>query len=185
MKRDLDFLFEVGALRRIPRMWVHFFGPGMANNAEHSFRVAWIALMLARKEKKGDIAKILMMALLHDVDEGRTGDLDRFMRKYVERDKRRAIGDILEGTLVEGELLTVWKEYEERKSIEAKIVKDADLLEADMELAEMASMGNEQAQKWLKDAKRQEPKWHTASAKKMAAEIRKADAARWYLNRKP
>ena len=52
MMNDIDLLFEIGAYRHVKRMWIQHFHDGiMENDAEHSFRVIWIALTLARNEK--------------------------------------------------------------------------------------------------------------------------------------
>jgi len=47
MKRDVEFLFEVGTLRLIDRTWRQFGGANFANVAEHTFRVMWIAALIA------------------------------------------------------------------------------------------------------------------------------------------
>lgn len=50
MQKDIDFLFEIGSLRSIARTWNEFLGKDVANVAEHTIRVAWIALTLAKYE---------------------------------------------------------------------------------------------------------------------------------------
>ena len=48
---------------------------------------------------------------------------------------------MLEGTIIKNEFLKLWDEYENKSSIEAKIVKDADNLDVDFELVEQAANG--------------------------------------------
>ena len=76
MNRDTDLLFEIGAIRHINRMWQRFGNPDFANLAEHHFRVSWTAMVLAKRHGKADLAKVLQLALIHDIGESRTGDVD-------------------------------------------------------------------------------------------------------------
>lgn len=78
--KDLDFLYEMGCIRFIQRTWKHFLNADFQNLAEHHFRVAWIALMLAKLEKAQNADKILKMALVHDLAESRTGDVNYLQR---------------------------------------------------------------------------------------------------------
>jgi 5'-deoxynucleotidase YfbR-like HD superfamily hydrolase len=65
MNRDVDFLYELGALRLIDRQWRRFHSQNFANLADHHFRVAWIALVIAAREGgKIDTGKIVKMALV-------------------------------------------------------------------------------------------------------------------------
>jgi 5'-deoxynucleotidase YfbR-like HD superfamily hydrolase len=59
MARDIQFLYEVAALRNIRRQWGRFLNTDFDNIAEHHFRVMWTALVIARHEKAGDIEKIM------------------------------------------------------------------------------------------------------------------------------
>ena len=40
----------------------------------HTLRVAWIATIIAKNESNADLAKVVKMALVHDIAESRTGD---------------------------------------------------------------------------------------------------------------
>lgn len=143
MKRDLEFLYEIGTLRFIQRTWVQFLTPQFANLAEHHFRVMWLALTIATHEGAEDTGRVAKMALVHDVAESRTGDVHYLSRQYVERNEELGIRDMLADTVLEQEFTQLWQEYETRESLEAKVVKDADNLDVDMELAEQAAMGNQ------------------------------------------
>lgn len=133
MQRDLEFLYEIGALRLIPRQWERFHLKSVQNLTEHHFRVAWLALLISAREGKGNTEKIMKMAIVHDVSESRTGDVDYIARQYVERNEDKAIVDIFAKTSFGDEFVKLWREYEQRKTIEAKIVKDADYLDIDLE----------------------------------------------------
>jgi putative hydrolase of HD superfamily len=140
--RDVEFLFEIGMLRFMPRQWSRFLSPNLANNTEHLYRVTWIALVIAEREGVKTTDKIMKMALAHDIAESRTGDVDYISRQYTDHHETEGQEDMLAQTSLEKEFLTLLNEYKERKTIEAKIVKDADNLDVDMELREQTAMGN-------------------------------------------
>lgn len=141
-KRDVEFLFEMGNIRLIQRMWVRFHSQNVANLAEHHFRMFWIAMIIAAQEGNVDTGKIAKMVLVHDIAESRTGDVDYLARQYVVRNEELGIQDMLAETAIEKEFYDLWQEYEKRETVEAKIAKDADNLDVDFELAEMEQRGN-------------------------------------------
>ena len=73
----------MGQLKRVKRSgwWI----AGVENPesvAEHSFRTAAIAYLLAKLEG-ADAGRVTLMALFHDMGEARTNDLHRIVRRYV------------------------------------------------------------------------------------------------------
>lgn len=182
MNRDLQLLFELGTLRFVPRTWNQFGNPGYANVSEHVFRMAWTAMILAKREG-ADLEKVLKLVLFHDVTESRTGDVHILTRRYVTRDDEKAITDIFAGTSLESEALDLFNEYRERTTLESKVVKDADLLDIDLELREMAANGKEHPKKWEEKRKHVvEHELHTESAKKLWHELNGADVYAWYAD---
>lgn len=182
MDRDLQLLFELGTLRFVPRTWNQFHAPGLANVSEHVFRMLWIALILAKREG-ADIDKVLRIVLVHDITESRTGDVHTLSRHYVKRDETGAAADMLAGTSFESEAHALLKEYEERTTLEAKVAKDADLLDVDLELRELSAKGGKYPKKW--DEKRKhvgEHELHTQSAKDMWKQIQSSDPFDWYAD---
>jgi len=183
LERDLEFLYEVGNLRFIPRQWSRFLNVDFANVAEHHYRVMWLALMIANYEKKADTGKIIKMALMHDITESRTGDVDYISRQYVKRDEELAINDMLQKTSLQKEFVELWQEYEERKSIESRIVKDADTLDVDMELAEQRARGIPLEKQWSKQrAHVRNTQLFTKGAKKISAAIKGSNPDDWHKN---
>ena len=180
-QRDLELLFEVGSLRNVNRGWRQHLATDVASDLEHTVRVMFLALIIARHEKVGNEEKILKMALTHDLGETRVSD-DSYMQKvYVTSDEERAIQDTLAKTsLLDFE--DVIKEFENRKSIEAKIVKDADNLDVDIELRELEERGHKLPAKWkVTRRKIRNEKLYTATAKKLWDAIQKTDPASWHL----
>lgn len=145
LERDLDFLYEVGCLRHIQRTWKQFLNPDFQNLSEHILRVVWISLILAEYiEEAGQPVnreKMMKMAIVHDLSESRSVDSNYISRQYVERFEAEAIKDTLENTSLLDEFVGLWHEYEERSSIEAQLVKDADTLDVDLELKEQEYRG--------------------------------------------
>jgi putative hydrolases of HD superfamily len=143
VRRSVDFLYEVGALRHLKRTWCQFLGIDTANVSEHTLRVAWIALLLCAMEGQGDSGKIVKMALVHDLGESRTGDVNQVQSLYVRRDEARAVADMLSGTPLADEMAALWHEYEARQTVEARLVKDADHLDVEFELGEHTARGSQ------------------------------------------
>lgn len=181
-KRDVDFLFEMGNIRFIDRMWRRFLTKNFANLAEHHFRVFWIAMVIAAHEKGVDSGKVAKFVMVHDITESRTGDVDYIARQYTERNELLAIQDMLQGTTLEGEFDKLWEEYESHVSLEAKIAKDADNLDVDFELAEQAARGSMLQEKW-KDNRAfvAKNKLYTETAKRMFDQLLQADPHAWHL----
>lgn len=182
MKRDVDFLYEIGCFRFVDRTWKQYFRGNIENNAEHAFRVMWIALILARREGALDHGKILKMAAMHDVSESRTGDAHIMSRLYTQRDENRAVKDIFHETSFSEDMLDLWEEYEKRESIEAKIVKDADSLDVDFEIMEQSSV-NPTLFDSFKQQRREGvyPRLYTESARKIFDEIYSTNPTNWLL----
>ena len=182
MDRDLQLLFELGTLRFVPRTWNQFGNPGYANVSEHVFRMAWTAMVLAKREG-ADLEKVLKLVLFHDVTESRTGDVHILSRRYVTRDDEKAITDIFAGTSLESEALDLFNEYRARTTLESKVVKDADLLDVDLELREQTLKGGAYPAQWHEKRKHVvEHELHTESAKKLWHEINGADAYGWFTD---
>jgi len=180
-KRDLEFLYELGSLRNIQRGWRQHLGVDCANDLEHTLRVIWLALIIARMEGVKNEDKIMKMALVHDIAETRVSDHGYVQKVYVEANEEMAALDLFKGTSFDDLHTDVLKEYKARKTIEAKIVKDADNLDIDLELKELEERGSLLPKKWAKFRKliRQE-KLYTDSAKKLWDAIQKSDVDSWH-----
>lgn len=182
-KDDINFLFEIGSMRNVPRAWRQYMGVDVANNTEHSFRVAFIALIIARMEGVGDEEKILKMALMHDLEESRTADHTKFQKDYIELKKSKATEDVFKGTSLEDFYKDLFEEYEKKDSIEAKIVKDADQLDVDIELRELEEQGHKLPDKWIEHRNAiREGTFYTESAKLLQKEVQQASPLDWHTS---
>lgn len=177
LSKIVNFLYEVGTLRKLPRAHQQtLFTQDFSDNiSSHSFRVTMIGWHLAILEK-ANVNKVIKMCLLHDLGEARTGDQNWVHKKYVKVYDEEILNDQI-GEFPE--MLEITKEYEERVSLESKIAKDADLIDQIMLLKEYELQGNNEASKWL-EGKEQGKRLVTKSAKKLVKEIVKQSPHDWW-----
>ena len=146
-----NFLFSVGMLRQVPRSWQTFLhGYRPANVSEHTIRVAFIS-MIAAIEEGANPGRCVMMALCHDLLEVFTNDHNYIQRQCVTKHDPKAL-DFLTQDLPDNfkhYLLLLMKEFEEQKTLEARIVEEADLLDCDFEIEEIRSAGLEIASQFM------------------------------------
>ena len=181
LKRDLELLYEIGAFRFVNRTWVQMLSPEFASTTEHTYRVMWLSLIIAKYERVANYEKILKMALVHDLPESRTGDVHYVSRLYTKRNEKLAVKEILDDTSV-NEFKQIWKEYEERKVVEARIVKDADSLDVDLELIEQEYKGNKLRKQFIESRKAVYDKLYTKTAKEIWLAIQKSNPHDWHLH---
>ncbi len=182
LKRDIEFLYELGSLRNIQRGWRQHFGMDVANDLEHTIRVVWIALLIARLEGVKDEEKVIKMALVHDMAETRVSDHSYVQKVYVKADEHSAANDLFGGTSFENLNNETLKEYELRESIEAKIVKDADNLDVDLEMRELEQKGSQLPRKWMANRSLvRNQKLYTESAKKIWDSLNEVDVDSWHM----
>lgn len=137
----LKTLIELQRLKRLERTgWTLRGLPnGTESVAAHSFGVGVTAMMLADEAKarglEVDCERVLRMALLHDWAETRVGDMPKTAANYFGPDARkiaetRAFADIVsELGAAETNYKTLHQDYEARDSLEAKLVKAADIID--------------------------------------------------------
>jgi putative hydrolase of HD superfamily len=137
----LATLIELQRLKRLERTgWTLRGLPnGTESVASHSFGVGVTAMMLADEVRAHGLEvnceRVLRMALLHDWAETRVGDLPKTATGYFGADMRKeaetsAFADIVAGAgPAESEYRELYKDYEERASLEARLVKAADVID--------------------------------------------------------
>lgn len=180
-KNIVNFLFEVGILNKTPRSGFHFLGTGDQSVSEHVNRAVFIGYTLGMLEKDVNLLKILKMCLLHDLCEARISDHNYVHQKYVTSKEEEAIEDIAKTLKFGEDIREVIKEYEERKSKESIIAKDADNLEWIISLKEQFDIGNTRAKEWMESAIK---RLKTENAKKIAEEILKTESTSWWFSDK-
>jgi len=185
-KKIVRFLFEMGTMRKLPRMHRQtFLTDDMSDNiATHSYRVSLIGWFLAKMENV-DPYKVAMMCLTHDMGEVRTGDHNWIHKRYVKIFEDEIKEEQL-GTLPFEDLKQVADEYDKRESREAIIAKDADLLDQIFLLREYVWQGNKEAQIWLKGKEGRErtddkrDRFKTKSAENLCDIVMTEDPSSWW-----
>lgn len=101
--------------------------------AEHSWRISLMAYWVSDEFPEADMNKVIRMCLIHDLGEAFTGDIPTFL-KTASDEKRE---DDLLADWVSGlpepfrkEMADLYQEMNERKTLEARIFKAMDSLEA-------------------------------------------------------
>jgi putative hydrolase of HD superfamily len=123
--------------------------------AEHSFYVAHITQilcwLLSEKKVKVDTKKAIQMALIHDQEEGFSGDILNPFKHYNEK-VASAIKEVNKETInmmfenlpekMSKDFVSIWHEESAKDSVEAQIVKVADTLSLVSKCFEEMEAGN-------------------------------------------
>jgi putative hydrolases of HD superfamily len=137
----LTTLIELQRLKGLDRTgWVlRGFPNGTESVAAHSFGVSVTAMLLAdeliAQGVAVDVEKILRIALLHDWAEARVGDMPRTATMYFGAEVRKqaemaAFRDLASEVGGDNDVYTsLYHEYEERNTLEARLVKAADVID--------------------------------------------------------
>ncbi|RMF30552.1 MAG: HD family hydrolase [Chloroflexi bacterium] len=132
----LQVLLQANRLKVTPRGgWAVRGLTDVESVADHSFGVAFIALVLAETlDEPVDRAKLLAIALLHDLPESVLTDIPTPALRYFPSGAKReaemkALTEVLEGVPFASRFRAWWQEFEDRTSVEGRLVRDADRLE--------------------------------------------------------
>jgi putative hydrolase of HD superfamily len=181
------FFYEVGHLKLVPRSgwWV----AGIRDPesvAEHSYRVALIAYVLATLEG-ADPARVVLAALFHDLPETRTTDLYRVAARYIGKAakgaaEQAALADLL-ARLPAAAAAPVAALFapEGRPPAEVQLLKDADTLEVLLQALEYRANGYQGVQEWIDGAL---ASLQTATARRVAAAALQMAPAAWFAGLK-
>lgn len=172
----INFLFEASTLKRLKRTGWQILGENEESIAEHTYMVTVVSYVLAI-ELKANIEKVLLIALFHDFEEARTGDIYRLADKYVKIAKAKAVQDAFGNLPESSKIIKLTSEYEQRKTLEAKIVKDADTLALCIELKQLIEKGNIHAREWLEHNINQ---LILDKSREIGNKIKKTDSQEWW-----
>ena len=137
----ISLLIELQRLKRLDRTgWILRGLPnGTESVAAHSFGVGVTAMILSDTlRSRGltvDVEKVLRIALLHDWAEVRVGDMPRTATEFFgaavrKQAEKTAFEQIVAGAqFSSASYEALYDDYEERRSLEAKLVKAADVID--------------------------------------------------------
>jgi putative hydrolases of HD superfamily len=176
------FLYEIGLLKRYPRTgWALAGVPAAESVAEHSFRAAAIAAVIAAAED-ADPQRAAFLALWHDTQETRTTDLPHLTRRYVTAVANETVtGDQVRrlppaiALMISGAV----SEYEAGETLEAVCARDADKLECLLQAREYQDQGHQNLRPWIDSSL---ASFHTATAKQLAGEALTQNSLEWLGN---
>lgn len=126
LKKQLEFILEIDKEKNILRQ-THLSGHGRReNDAEHSWHMAIMAVLLKEyANEEVDLLKVITMLLIHDLVEIDAGDTYAYDEKGNESrpDREKRAADRIYGMLPEDQglkLRELWEEFEAYESPEAK-----------------------------------------------------------------
>ncbi|HHV65524.1 MAG TPA: HD domain-containing protein [Peptococcaceae bacterium] len=136
LQQQINFILEIDKLKNVYRQSVITDGSREENDAEHSWHLAVMAILLQEyaNDPALDILKVLKMVLIHDLVEIYAGDTFIYdlegNKSKAEREKRAAarIFSLLPKDQ-EKEFRDLWEEFESRNTSEAKYAAVLDRLE--------------------------------------------------------
>lgn len=101
--------------------------------AEHSWRIALMAYFIRDEFPEADMDKVIRMCLIHDLGEIFTGDIPTFLKTDADEQKEEALLAKWVKSLPEPyaeEMEALYREMEEQQTVEARVYKAMDSLEA-------------------------------------------------------
>lgn len=175
------YVFEAGMLKRVKRSgWWAEKVESPESVADHSFRAAIIAFMLAHMEglDEGEANRLCTAAVFHDMHEARIGDMHKITARYVtvshelerkvEREQVVGMPNGIQNSILETLDLSI-KEH--------AILKDADYLECAFQAKEYLDVGYKGAGTWIDNIG---ARLKTKSAKALLAKMKTMDSNCWW-----
>jgi putative hydrolase of HD superfamily len=146
--------------------------------AEHAWRTSLIASIIAKLEG-ADPARAAFLAVWHDSQETRTGDVNYLGKKYlseakpedVTADQTAGMPEVLASTVRD-----LVAEYEAKETPEAICARDADKLECMLQGIEYKAQGYENAQRWIDNSR---GRLVTETGQRLADELLSQGALDW------
>lgn len=133
--KQIEFIKEIDKIKYIQRRTKLFNSDRNENDAEHSWHLAMMAIVLNEySDAKIDILKVIKMVLIHDIVEIDAGDTFIYdqNKNHENTDEELKAAERIFGILPEKqakEFIEIWKEFEDGISNEAKFARSMDRLE--------------------------------------------------------
>lgn len=136
LQKILSFIVEVDKIKNIMRRTLLIDGSRRENDAEHSWHLAIMAMLLTEyaDDKNFTLDKVLKMVIVHDLVEIYAGDTFAFdVKGNIEKEeKEKQAADKLFGQLPSNQgkqLRKLWEEFDEAKTPEARYAAALDRLQ--------------------------------------------------------
>ena len=132
LKKQLDFILEVDKSKFVVRQTYLTDGIRKEDDAEHSWHIALMAILLAEYSNEPvDVLRVVSMLLVHDLIEIDAGDTYAYDEnaKKTQHEREKKAADRIYG-LLPGEqgrkLYDLWEEFEAQETPEAKFARTMD-----------------------------------------------------------
>jgi putative hydrolases of HD superfamily len=135
LSKQIAFIKEIDKIKYIQRKSRLINSDRFENDAEHSWHLAMMTIVLAEYSNTPiDVLKVLKMVLIHDIVEIDAGDTFLFdtTQNHVNTDAEQLAADRIFGLLPTEqaqEFISIWQEFEEGKTDDAKFAKSMDRFE--------------------------------------------------------
>lgn len=132
---QIAFIKEIDKVKYIQRKTKLFNSDRCENDAEHSWHLALMAIVLAEhSDEPIDILKVVKMVLIHDIVEIDAGDVFMYdtVKNHLNTDEERLAANRIFGLLPKSqaeEFIAIWEEFETGETNEAKFARSMDRLE--------------------------------------------------------
>ncbi len=133
--KQVSFIKEIDKLKYIQRKTKLFNSERTENDAEHSWHLAMMTIVLAEhSDKPIDVLKVLKMVLIHDIVEIDAGDTFIYdtSKSHTNTGEELIAAKRIFGLLPTEqaeEFISIWREFEEGMTDEAKFAKSMDRFE--------------------------------------------------------
>lgn len=135
LEKQLEFILELDKMKQIGRQTYLADGSRKENDAEHSWHMAVMCMLLSEySNEKIDVLKTLTMLLIHDVVEIDAGDTYAYdaVANTTKKERELKAADRLFGLLPDDQakiMRDLWEEFEEWSTPEAKFAHTLDNLQ--------------------------------------------------------
>lgn len=126
LQKQMEFILEVDKVKQIVRQTYLTDGSRKENDAEHSWHLALMAVLLKEyANEEVDLAKVIPMVLIHDLVEIDAGDTYAYDQAGLktQRERETKAADRIFGLLPEDQktkFRDLWEEFEAYETAEAK-----------------------------------------------------------------
>lgn len=136
LKKQIEFIVEVDKIKKICRQTLLMDGSRNENDAEHSWHLALMAMVLSEyaPAKNLDLTRVIKMVLVHDLVEIDAGDTFCYDEKANEDkgEREQKAAERIFGLLPtdqEKEFRALWEEFEEGETPEARFAASLDRMQ--------------------------------------------------------
>ena len=133
--QQINFIKEIDKIKYIQRKTKLFHSDRPENDAEHSWHLAMMTIVLAEhSDVPVDVLKVLKMVLIHDIVEIDAGDTFIYdtQKNHSNTENELIAANRIFGLLPDeqaNELIAIWQEFEAGETPEARFAKAMDRIE--------------------------------------------------------